>query len=291
MRDILEALSRLVQREMSGDRGGDVMERAVALRKLGSGNTGNLTTSNTLTVANPLFPSAGGNPHGVLVGAPTGNVPFQIERLPPDVYTVQLSPLGLPRFQVGTNPLVLSTEATIVFSVDGRQSRRKVSVNQGVRVSGQADSIAISVRDNSSLIADAPNTVSYGIVIAVSRGERPAQQQPPTLIPVDALGFALTPFDMLLGPAASFSIPIDTAAGIISTNTTAIAVGIGGVLGGAITEGDVSVTYANNGVLLRAFDPRVAPWMPIVPGTNQVILANNTSAQTVQFSLVFGIDG
>ena len=45
-----------------GDRGGDILERAVGKKKLGSGNAGKLSTSNTTTQTNPLFPNFGPGP-------------------------------------------------------------------------------------------------------------------------------------------------------------------------------------------------------------------------------------
>lgn len=304
--NIQEALARVIAREMNGnggDRGGDILERAVGKKKLGSGNAGKLSTSNTTTQTNPLFPNFGPGPimgpngqinpafsaYDTLQSNSQSAIPFQIQDLPPDVYTVQFSTQGQPPYNGAATGVVLSTEADVTFSVDGRQSRRKVSVNQGTRICGQADSITVSIRDNSNLAqaGRAYATVQYTVSLAISRGVRPDQAQPPTLAPVDANGIVLQPAVMQLAPGVSLAIPVPQDVGVIATQATVW--DITGP-GGAITEGEVSVQYFNNGTLLCAFDPRCTPWVPIRPGTNMVQLANNWT-DTVQFSLLFGIDG
>jgi hypothetical protein len=306
MSDIMQALVRMLTREMNGgnDRGGDILERAIGAKKLGSGNSGKLSTSNTTTQANPNFPTVGGilapiiglngeinqnfSVYDTIQSNTLSAIPFVIEKLPPDVYTVHLSTQGQPPYNGGVHGVILDAEATIVFSVDGRQATRRVSINQGVRICGQADSINVSVQDRTQLASDnAINTVQYQIIIGVSRGVRPDQQQPPTLAPVDANGYALNAAALLIAPAGDVVIPVPQDVGVISTNT--LVWDVAGP-GGAITEGEVSVTYLNNADAICTFDPRVAPWIPIRPGTNAVRLNNNWSAN-VQFSLMFGIDG
>jgi hypothetical protein len=301
--DIMQALVRMLTREMNGGdgRGGDILERAVGKKKLGSGNASPIGTSNTTAGANPLFPNfapapmdANGvinpafSPYNTVASNSREATPFQIRDLPPDVYTVHLSTIGQPAFVDNAHGIVLSTVATVIFSVDGRQATRKVNINQGIRICGQADSISITISDNTNLVTTEPyTTVKYEVVIGVSRGVRPDQQQPPTLYPYDANGFALQPGVMQLAPAGVLKLAVPQDIGIISTNT--LVWDVTGP-GGAIPEGKVSVTYANNGQLIAVFDPRVAPWIPIRPGTNEVILTNNFT-DTVQFSLVYGIDG
>jgi hypothetical protein len=281
---IIDALAHLVERELRSrvERGlrGDIMERSIASKPLGGGIVAPLTTSSTV-VGNNFF----GQPS--LFSNPFARTPFQIESLPADVYTVHLSLLGLPDPYVD-NGIALSTEAEVVFSVGGHQSLRRVSVNQGVRICGQADAVSVRVRDNSvpAISGEIPVTFAYNVDIAVSRGVRPDQQQPPTLAPTDNLGFVVTGQAQLLAPAGSLTFNVPQGVGIISTNCTVWT----SPAGGAITEGQVFVEYLSNAAVLRAFDPRVMPWVPIVPGTSKVTI-NNGTASNVQFSLLYGIDG
>jgi len=281
---IIAALARLVDREMrlgSTLPEGDILERAVTKAKRGSGNSGKLTLSGS-TAANNFFGVAS------IFPSPTGNVSFQIENLPPDVYTIHLAVVNPPALSTAT-PFVLSTIADAVFAVDGRQNRRLVSVNQGIRICGQADAISVNIKDNSvpAIAARIPVCFEYQVSIAISRGLRPDLSQPPTLAPFDANGLVFPPFEMDLAAGTSLSIPVPQGVGIISTNTTVWVTPGGGV----IPEGAAEVAYRNNGTILRVFDPRVAPWVPIVPGTNEVFIKNNTGAQDIQFSVLFGIDG
>jgi hypothetical protein len=285
---ILEALARLIQREMGGgDRypEGDILERSVGTIKSGGGLSDKLTNSNS--TANSQFAAAG---LPVISPGPERRVSFQIDRLKADVYTVELNILNPPAGSTA-NPILLGTEADVIFSVDGKQSVRRVSVNQGIRVCGQADAISVKVRDNSvaAVLGRTPLTVEYQVVIVVSRGIRPDLQQPPTLAPVgptDPNGFLLTPAQLTLAPAGSLDINIPVGVGIISTNTTVIDQAFA-----PIPEAGAAVAYLANLTVLREFDPRVAPWVPIVPGTNQVRIRNNTVGQTIQFSIMYGIDG
>jgi hypothetical protein len=295
--DILIALAALIERERHPRTPNDVLSDNVLRKKLGSGNSWTLTTSNCTTVANPLMPQAGDAtvdaavPYlGALANTASNannQAPFQIERLPADVYTVHLTPLQLPAPGTLTAPLYLSTEAQIVFSVDGRQNIRRVSVNQGMRISGQADAISVTVRDNSQIAIDGriPSATQYMVNLSVSRGIRTDLTQPPTLAPADATGFVIVPARMSVAAGGTnFDIPVPQGVGVISANVTAFA-------GTAITEGNAQAQWMQDATVLRQWDPRVFPWVPIVPGTNKLRIQNNQDMGTIQFSVLFGIDG
>jgi hypothetical protein len=284
--NVLDALARLVEREQRGraeDRSGDILERAIYTVKSGGGNTGKLT--NTGGAPFSAFAAAG---LPVIVENPNARVPFQIDKLKPDVYTVELSIQNPPASSPTDPPIILGTEADVHFSVDGKFAVRRVSVNQGIRLCGQADALTIAVKDVSAFITGRqPNAVEYQVVIGVSRGVRPDLSQPPTLNPIDpTTGLVFLPSALTLIAGAFVLIPVPPGVGVISTNTTIWE----SPTGGAIVEGQVSVRYRANGTVLRIFDPRVAPWVPIVAGTNEVFIKND-AASTVQVSTLFGIDG
>lgn len=276
---ILDALARLIDREQRGDRGGDILERAVGKKKGSGGNAGTISISNAAATVGPLGKA--------VVSGPQRTVPIQVQDLLPDVYTVQFTPLGLPPTAAGIAPAMISTVADVVFSVDGRTQFRRINVNQGARICGQADAVSVTVKDNSNPADPGriPAAFEYQVSIAVSRGVRPDQFQPPTLYPTNADGFVVQPPDLLLAPAASKILVIPQGVGVLAVNVTALDQTFA-----AIPEGKATVDYMANGVILRSFDARVAPWIPIVPGANQLRLTNN-AANNVQFSALFGIDG
>jgi hypothetical protein len=273
---LLRALANLVaeQNRSPFGRGGPLVE-GVESKNRGGGNTASLTTSN-------------GAPNG------TGVVPFEIKGIPADEYCVQFGITGLPvPTQPNPAPLLLyqiSTVAQIIYSVGGHQTYRKVSVGRGTRVCGQADAITIAVRDNTNILpgGEAAPGYTYQVNISVARGTRPAQSQPPVLAPYSlATGLIITPDNYLLLPGTSFAILIPPdAGGIISLNVTAAA-----APAAPIAEGGALVQQLAQAFVLRQYDPRVEPWVPLEPGTDTVKILNTTGAQTIQFSVLFGVDG
>jgi hypothetical protein len=267
-RDILAALARLVKSEQRSLRpGGDVLERSVRARKQCGGNSSKLTSS-----------------FGVKNG--TG-VQFQLSNVPADVYTVHVSVLDLPEFNLADTPaqaFFTSTLATVIFGANGQQTVRQATVGQGVSLSGQCDYVNVMVTDNTPAAGVAATPFQYQVSITVAPGLRADTFGPPTLDPYDPNGFLIPPSMYLLAPAATLVVPVPQNVGVNAVQAT--------VSGTAtVPEGEALVQQlSNGGVIIASYDPRDAPgWMPLRSGVQAIGLFNN-SVQDIQFSLVFGID-
>jgi hypothetical protein len=268
---ILGALAHLVKREIRGEPQGDILERAVAQVNRFGGNTFRLTQS--LGLGNPLSTGAG----------------FDLQRLPPDVYTVRIQVADLLPYNDTAPKVITSAFADIAFGATG-VSRRRISLVQGCAISASCTFITINVYDNTPAQIGAAGAVAlqYNVTLTVASGLRGVTEQPPVLMPTDANGFALTPAAQLLAPGSQLIVPIPPNVGVQSFQCSVVdATGIPLPAGAAIVQ-----QLAPGRLVLTATDPRSAPgWFPLVSGAQAVQLNNIAGRNDVQFSLLFGVEG
>jgi hypothetical protein len=166
--------------------------------------------------------------------------------------------------------------ADVIWSVEGVDVRRKISIVNGATISGTAQAVKVSVVDTTD--RNVLPHEEYEVDIAVTPGVRPAQQQPPRLFG----GVFSIPAE---GP--SINVPIPQDAGVISVNisayrvpfTTPLALGDAmGLMGNAIPLSGFVVKPEGDG------------WIPVPPGANNLELVNN-SAFALGYGVTWGIEG
>lgn len=206
--------------------------------------------------------------------------------LPSKNYTVQfsvgnstLSATGLPAINVPINPI-----AEIKWSVEGNDVRRLVSVVSGMSLTGVGESIKVSVLDRSAQIDIGSSlpyaAVQYDVDIICAPGSRASVTQPPTLAAQNPNDLS---FIFVSAGVGNLFVDVPQDAGVISTYITAHSDG------NVISEADASVTQINGTLINRIYTPNVG-WVPLVPGTQKLKL-NNLSANTIAWSITYGIDG
>jgi hypothetical protein len=215
---------------------------------------------------------------------PTRRVTLQANFPNSEDYTVQFNvdypPIPAP--PPGWNPI--TTEATIVWSVEGNSVRRRVSVCNGVSVTGVGQACRVEIMDTTIQLAGAgaPKNVEYPVSVQVAPGTRAPIQQPPTLSRLTS------PNGYIVVPAGTFTIvPIPQDAGAVSVY---VAVRITPSLP-VVPEGQALVSQELPGIIVRSYDARTFEWVPLAPGATQIRFDNFTAAQTMSISVVFGIDG
>lgn len=173
-------------------------------------------------------------------------------------------------------------EAEIQWVVEGNFVTRRISVVNGASITGLGQVVKVKVTDKSlSPPAGPVPPEEYTVNYTITPGNRGTTAQPPLLFPVVA-----APDLILTSGNAVISVPSNAGitslnVGVFSTTNTPIpdqAVEVRQLLGGAGTE------------ILRRDDPRAMTWIPLASGSQSIELLNST-ADPIQFSLVFGVDG
>ncbi len=194
------------------------------------------------------------------------------------LYTVQLD-MKRPTSPAGTT-FVCRAEATIEWFVAGNRITRKVSVGEGISISGTADGVQVTIRDTSTLTPGPPTDLEYFVVIGVSQGARASDGAPPCL--EDTTGGPV-----LAGASQLFTIPLGAGADSVlitaADNTGA---------GTNLTNGDVLVQQksAIAGGILKAYDARDYEFVPLSSAA-LFVLVTNLSAVSIAVSCTYGIDG
>lgn len=219
----------------------------------------------------------------------TGNVSkivsLQATFAEPEAYTIQFN-LQIRPGQANINPVAVRAQAKITWSVEGNETTRIVDVGDGVSISGTGQAVRVVVTDITDLN---PASVGkfYNVAILVAPGTRPDTGQPPTLAPfprVDVAGIQLL---QNLGPGmTSALIPIPDGAGVVS-----VMVVIADGAGQSIPEQNIQVLQTVGGGTVKSYDPRCGGFVPTGPGVNGIYITNWSATQTIQFSLLFGVDG
>ena len=193
-----------------------------------------------------------------------------------EYYTVQfgITYPDPPTLQIA-NPI-----ATLIWSVEGNNIRRKINVGNGTVISAPGEAVAIYVQDATPNTAPAGN--KYNVQGQVTRGVRPSSTIPPTLRPAN-------PFDRVFNlAAASFvQIPIPQNAGVVSAFVMATYVTTGNPV-------DCQVSAVDAGAFAyTTWDPSVdTGFVALPPNATILLIANRAAAaNTLILSVIFGIDG
>jgi hypothetical protein len=221
----------------------------------------------------------------------------------PDVYTVQFEISSLLQDPGQSAQL---TFADIVWSVNGTNVKRTVSVISGTTVSGVGEAVYVKVYDASPPGSEVGVAgAKYTATINISPGLRPAQSQQPYYdIPNPNSGlsgfFGKCAFPVPGGAPGSvqvffpqaevFYISPPTTTGLpIPIGATSIHVSVGSLDGSPIADNEAQVRLDNIG---RVYDPRNSPqWQPLPPGAYAATLLNWNPTVEYIFSVTLGIDG
>lgn len=209
-----------------------------------------------------------------MVSSSTGNPPRSEQNsiiqpnLEPGVYTLEF---GFNGMEAGFNP---SANAIINWNTRGQQQRRVISIVSGASISGPCDGVSVKVQDTGDIFGISVNGKSYNIQATLTPGVRPNTQQPPVLV--------TTPIFTLAHGAGTGLIAVPEDSGVISVY----------VLAPTAAPGDILVEMESGGTTLAQFHSFVNDdWVPLVPGTSNLIITNNTAGTTIPVSLIWGIDG
>jgi hypothetical protein len=183
-------------------------------------------------------------------------------------------------------------EAEISWRVEGNAVNRRVSVSNGVQVSGCGQAVRVVISDvtpDRVVVTGAPPAGEpYVVSVQITPGTRPTTETPPVLEVFDkTTGLA---FDVATMTQTVVAIPQD--AGVVSVYVTCAPTPIAGVPNGTIIPNQgVQVSHGGFGAPLKIYDPRdFDGWVPIATGAFEIDLINNTGFD-ITFSVQFGIDG
>ncbi len=208
-----------------------------------------------------------------------GNPGFQnnidVTDLEPDTYTIQFSIINIqpsPNIEAIIPPIV---QAIITWKIEGQQQRRVISVVSGASISGVCQAVDVKLLDINN--QEDPG-YEYQVQVTLSKGIRANTQQPPQL---SRGRFVLIEF----GSEFRFAVPQDS--GVISFFIYADA-------GTTVQPGEVVIAMTdavNNTVAVLSPAPNGTQWIPLVPGTTDVAIQNQSAASGLFANLIWGIDG
>jgi len=192
-------------------------------------------------------------------------------------YTVQF---GIsPPDGIITNPDVT---ADVTWSVEGNYVRRRLSVGNGVSISGTGQAVSVKARDTTLL---GPSGIKYGIFILVSPGTRPSRMNPPFLRAiVNPAG--PVPYLVTIPAAGTVTVPIPNEAGASSVNVEVNT-------SAPFDPTQATVVQKGAGIFLvyKAYMPLVETgFVPLFPSATQIEIINN-GATPIEVCVMFGIDG
>ncbi len=197
----------------------------------------------------------------------------------PDNYTVQ--------FSVTPDPLITYTDpiraiGTVLWKVDGLFLQRKVTIGNGISISGTAEAITAIITDDTGSVGGA-NAFGYAASVQISKGTRASIQQPPTFIPkVPSVQTAIV-------NTGTLDIAVPSNAGAISYMTLASPSAPGAaVIAGGITCAQQLVVGGTNAFISDPILDR--GWIPLSPNVTNLRITNK-SGVAVNVSVIFGIDG
>jgi len=189
-------------------------------------------------------------------------------------YTVQ--------FNLLNNAPGVQAVALITWTVAGNFVTRRVTVGNGVSVTGTGQAVQVRVIDN-SLVASAGS--KYNVSILVAPGVRGSSAEPPTLVVSDPIvGYAIP-----VAPGASHDFPVPLDAGV-----TQVYITVQGALdAGGVTLGTSEAQERGGGLPFKSWDPgQTFFWVPVAPGTDTIrVTTGATAVSTYAFTCTLGIDG
>jgi hypothetical protein len=189
-------------------------------------------------------------------------------------YTVQFNIRRLSGGNDDSPPI--QAEAVIQWTVEGNFVTRRVSVSNGTSVTGTGQACKVVVTDKSQT-NNGVTPITYEVDIQITPGTRGSYSQPPCWVPTNPPG----DFNIANGGALVIQLPDDL--GAISAATTVFS-------GAAIADGTTQVLMMAGNNILKTYDAKTPGFVPMAPGTNKIVLTNN-SGDAALFSLTVGVDG
>jgi hypothetical protein len=206
----------------------------------------------------------------------------------PGIYTAQFSVIPL-------SPAVQTIRCVAVLNwvLEGNQVQRVFDIGNGISISGAGSGIILGVQDQTATLPTVTGTngAQYQIAVTLVKGTR-AQFQIPLIQPG---GIVTAPSGLLIiGPVTipaglSVNWPVPQNAGVIGVKVSARN-------GTTATTRPIFVVASQfnvvGGTVYYQWLPDADPsFIPLVPGCNNVNVANNAIADSVNVSLDWAIDG
>ena len=206
-------------------------------------------------------------------------VGLQAEFEEPGTYTLTFSLARTPPLV----PFTIFCQALIEWSIAGNTITRKVSVANGTSISGVAQAVRAVLTDETTQAINQ----DYNVAITVTKGIRGASTTPPTLQPPYSASGVAPRIQLAAGATADFTIPTDCGASSVH-----VSVGVGAAPFAPLPEQIVQVLHLSDAAAQyqKRYDPRAAVWEPLAESAT-IIRLQNHSAVTVDFGIIFGIDG
>lgn len=223
--------------------------------------------------------------NAVATGQPRsrGSASLQVNFPKVGYYTIQFSITPIGNWAID---IVRRAKATITWSVEGNSVRREIEVVDGTSISGTATAVNISIVDDSNVFFPVTADSVYVVSAQVTPGTRPTygNSQPPMLLPDTNNGLQVA---LPAATARTFDIPQQSGVNQVffyfsheNIPASLESVEINFIAPGGPTE-----------ILARTFaDLVVGQWVPLPPGTNDIIVENN-SAAAIRVLPIFGIEG
>jgi len=204
----------------------------------------------------------------------TVELSLQVQFPTPGYYTVQFG--IVPPQEVLPFVFPFTAEALVSWSVEGNTIQRRVSVGNGISLSGGGQAVKVVVMDRTRF-AD-PNIHTYLASVSITKGTRPSVNQPAILESLPQVTSVLA--------AGVLVIPVPQDAGAISAQVVSSALALAGLPVHLIVFQKNSV-----GQILKAYDPSVETgFVPLAPNCTEVEI-DNIGAFTARVKLTWGIDG
>lgn len=175
--------------------------------------------------------------------------------------------------------------ADVTWGAGGNAITRRVSVLNGMAISGTSDSIRVIMRDAST---QAESGIEYPVTVLVSPGTRPTTGVPPLLFP----GINVNPVTLSANNFADFVIPTNAGVKAVSVIAGSDPQNSGST-NPSIPDQQAVVQHLSPGItsVLKNYDARMFQYVPISPGTVSIRVRNRASAISIMFSIAWVIDG
>jgi hypothetical protein len=182
-------------------------------------------------------------------------------------------------YYIANNPLAL-----ITWSTEGNSISRVVSVLNGMSISGLGSHVKVQVQFARDPAGPVP------VTIMVTRGVRPAQNQPPTYQLDPRSVPANGDFDIL-----AYADSLTSTSQRLHVEGGAISVAVFPWANSPFNLADAEVSFVNTttGAVIRSWNPLTNPeqFVPIPPGCDALRLFNHGGTNPLIYSVVVGIDG
>lgn len=221
---------------------------------------------------------------------------LQAELELPQVLSIQFT----TKYSVDTNAYPIILDADIYFSTEGNSSHRRVTVFDGVTVSGVADTFKIVVSCQAPFIPPffpIPTfTEQLPVSVLVGPGSRAVTGQPPILVTQNYSPPASDPaapgsWTVPAHNSKGIDIPLD--AGVQSVFVYMIRLSN---LGGFAVNAPGEIVMVQSVTKLATYDlarcyPDFNKWIPIIPGVDKLVFYNLDTTDNWIVRPVWGVDG